>query len=70
MDKGCVTPLNHLLAREAGTVKEDPVFYAHAPILGAGGINHRMSLTVSMTSASVQPHLAKTAKRAEWRQMV
>ena len=70
MDKGCVTPLNHLLALEAGTVKEDPVFYAHAPILGAGGINHRMSLTVSMTSVTFQWCLVKTAKRAEWRQLV
>ena len=32
MDKGCVTPLNHLLAREADTVKEDPVFYAQVPV--------------------------------------
>ena len=66
MDKGCVTPLNHLLAREADTVREDPVFYAHAPVFGAGGINHRMSLTVSMTCATVQSRLVKTAKRADW----
>jgi hypothetical protein len=34
--QGCITPLDHLLAREADAVKEDPVFYAHAPVLGGG----------------------------------